>query len=65
MTPHACPHCRCHPHDDGYRMAPVNKTAEFYPLVELIDQLEHVDPRMNDGRRGPMRAWRTPRKVDA
>jgi hypothetical protein len=39
MTPHACPHCRCQPHDDGYRMTPVNKTAEFYPLVELITSL--------------------------
>lgn len=35
--PHQCPHCRC-VHDLCDDMGTVNKTAEFYPLVELIDR---------------------------
>jgi hypothetical protein len=36
--PHACPHCLCdHQADDLYAITYVNKNAEFYPLVELID----------------------------
>jgi hypothetical protein len=34
--PHHCPHCIC-VHDTIDDMGYVNKAAEFYPLVQLID----------------------------
>lgn len=58
MTTHHCPWCRCLP-DDYNEMGIVNKNAEFYPLVELIDSLTGEFGRLRAGLPAKLRVVET------
>jgi hypothetical protein len=55
VTAHRCPHCICRPDPFADVCGAVNRDAEFFPLVVLIDSLSFPDQYATQpGRRGDL-----------